>query len=56
GLVDELIGFTAGVTLGAEGWPALGAMGVEALAEAPRFRLVEARPMGGDVLHRWVRG
>ena len=26
-----------------------------ALADAPRFRLVETRALGGDVLHRWVR-
>lgn len=55
GLVDELIGFTAGVTLGAEGRPSLAAMGVEALARAPRFTLVETRALGGDVLHRWTR-
>lgn len=54
GLVDELIGFTAGVALGAEGWPALAAMGTDALAEAPRFTLIEARALGGDVMHRWV--
>lgn len=54
-LVDELIGFTAGLALGAEGWPSLGAMGLGTLAEAPRFRLVESRAVGGDVLHRWRR-
>ncbi|MEO1238939.1 MAG: bifunctional diaminohydroxyphosphoribosylaminopyrimidine deaminase/5-amino-6-(5-phosphoribosylamino)uracil reductase RibD [Pseudomonadota bacterium] len=53
GLVDELVGFTAGLALGAEGRPALGALGVEALAAAPRFGLVEVEPVGGDVLHRW---
>lgn len=55
GLVDELVGFTAGVALGAEGRPSLAAMGVGALAEAPRFTLVETRAIGGDVMHRWVR-
>ena len=55
GLVDELVGMTAGLALGAEGRPAIGAMGIEALAEAPRFRLAEARAVGGDVLHRWLR-
>jgi diaminohydroxyphosphoribosylaminopyrimidine deaminase/5-amino-6-(5-phosphoribosylamino)uracil reductase len=53
GLVDEIVGFTAGVMLGAEGTPALGAMGLEALAEAPRFDLVESRPLGPDLMHRW---
>jgi diaminohydroxyphosphoribosylaminopyrimidine deaminase/5-amino-6-(5-phosphoribosylamino)uracil reductase len=53
GLVDEIVGFTAGVALGAEGTPALGAMGLEALADAPRFDLVESRPIGPDLMHRW---
>ncbi|MDJ1008488.1 MAG: bifunctional diaminohydroxyphosphoribosylaminopyrimidine deaminase/5-amino-6-(5-phosphoribosylamino)uracil reductase RibD [Paracoccaceae bacterium] len=53
GLVDELIGFTAGLALGAEGQPALGALGIEELSEAPRFALVETRAVGDDVLHRW---
>ncbi|MCV2891022.1 bifunctional diaminohydroxyphosphoribosylaminopyrimidine deaminase/5-amino-6-(5-phosphoribosylamino)uracil reductase RibD [Ruegeria aquimaris] len=54
-LVDELVGFTAGVAIGAEGLPAIGAMGLERLAEAPRFRLIEMENVGGDVLHRWGR-
>ena len=54
-LVDELIGFTAGLALGAEGQPALGAMGLDRLDEAPRFALAETRALGNDVLHRWVR-
>ncbi len=55
GVVDELVGFTAGVALGAEGQPALGAMGIDALAEAPRFVLDQCQPIGNDVLHRWRR-
>jgi diaminohydroxyphosphoribosylaminopyrimidine deaminase/5-amino-6-(5-phosphoribosylamino)uracil reductase len=54
-VVDELIGFTAGVALGAEGRPALGALGLERLAQAPRFDLIETRQIGVDVLHRWQR-
>ena len=53
GLVDEILGFTAGLVLGAEGRPALGAMGIDALAEAPRFRLLSVEPVGADVLARW---
>ena len=53
GLVDEIVGITAGVALGAEGTPALGAMGLEALADAPRFDLIESRPLGPDLMHRW---
>lgn len=53
GLVDELVSFTAGLGLGAEGQPALGAMGIAALAEAPRFRLAGLRDVGGDVMACW---
>lgn len=55
GLVDELVGFTAGVAIGAEGLPSLGAMGISDLGEAPRFQLHSTHTVGGDVLHRWVR-
>lgn len=54
-LVDELVGFTAGFGIGAEGLPSLGAMGQARLEEATRFKLVETRAIGGDVMHRWVR-
>ena len=54
-LVDELVGFSAGLVVGAEGMPAIGAMGLGRLEEAPRFQLVETRPVGADVLHRWSR-
>jgi len=54
-LVDELIGFSAGVAIGAEGLPSIGALGIGQLAEAPRFDLIETRPIGADTLHRWRR-
>ncbi|MCA8884443.1 MAG: bifunctional diaminohydroxyphosphoribosylaminopyrimidine deaminase/5-amino-6-(5-phosphoribosylamino)uracil reductase RibD [Rhodobacteraceae bacterium] len=53
--VDRLVGFTAGIALGAEGRPCLGPMAIDALAQAPRFRLAATRAIGGDVLHRWRR-
>lgn len=56
GAVDRLAGFTAGCALGAEGQPAIGAMGLEKLALAPRFVLEETRALDGDVLHLWHRG
>ncbi|NSX54025.1 bifunctional diaminohydroxyphosphoribosylaminopyrimidine deaminase/5-amino-6-(5-phosphoribosylamino)uracil reductase RibD [Sulfitobacter sp. 1151] len=55
GLVDELVGFTAGLALGAEGRPGLGAMGIDALNDAPRFHLIDTQNIGGDVMHRWGR-
>lgn len=55
GLVDELVVMTAGFALGAEGQPAIGALGVSALAEAERFELREQRRVGNDVLQRWEK-
>ncbi len=54
-LVDELVGFTAGLAIGAEGLPAIGAMGLKQLNNAPRFELAELRRLGLDVLHVWRR-
>jgi diaminohydroxyphosphoribosylaminopyrimidine deaminase/5-amino-6-(5-phosphoribosylamino)uracil reductase len=55
GLVDEIVGFTAGIVLGAEGTPSIGAMGLDRLADAPRFDLVETTRIGADIMHRWRR-
>ena len=52
-VVDELVGYTAGLALGAEGRPSLAAMGIGRLEEAPRFDLIETRVVGNDILHRW---
>jgi diaminohydroxyphosphoribosylaminopyrimidine deaminase / 5-amino-6-(5-phosphoribosylamino)uracil reductase len=54
-LVDELLWFSAGIALGAEGRPALGALGLNHLSEASRYRLQSCRAVGGDVLHHWRR-
>lgn len=55
GLVDQLDAYTAGIAIGAEGTPALGALGLDALADAPRLRLDQTRRIGADIFHRWVR-
>jgi diaminohydroxyphosphoribosylaminopyrimidine deaminase/5-amino-6-(5-phosphoribosylamino)uracil reductase len=49
-----MIGFTAGVMIGAEGQPALGALGLARLADAQRFAMTELRAIGPDILHRWM--
>lgn len=54
-LVDQLIGFSAGVVIGAEGLPAIGAMGVSRLAAARRFALRSTQAVGPDVMHVWAR-
>lgn len=54
-LVDELVGFTAGLAIGAEGLPSVGALGLGRLAQAPRYSLMRSEVVGEDVLHTWVR-
>ena len=54
-LVDDLVGFTAGMVIGAEGQPAIGAMGLAQLSEAPRFALRKVSRVGADILHEWAR-
>jgi diaminohydroxyphosphoribosylaminopyrimidine deaminase / 5-amino-6-(5-phosphoribosylamino)uracil reductase len=53
GLVDDLVVFTAGKAIGATGHPAVGALPLAALKDAPQMRLMETRQIGGDVLTRW---
>lgn len=53
-LVDELALFQAGCLIGADGIPVLGPLGLSALAEAPRPRLVESAILGPDTLTRWA--
>ncbi|MBS8227256.1 bifunctional diaminohydroxyphosphoribosylaminopyrimidine deaminase/5-amino-6-(5-phosphoribosylamino)uracil reductase RibD [Vannielia litorea] len=55
GLADRLVGFTAGVMLGAEGQPSIGPLGLAALAEAPRYTLEKERKIGADLMATWVR-
>ena len=52
-LVDDLALFSGGLLIGAEGHPALGPLGLTALADGPRPRLREARPLGPDTLSLW---
>lgn len=54
-VVDDLAVFSGGLALGAEGVPAIGAMRVSALAEAPRFTLTGVEQIGPDALSLWQR-
>ncbi len=54
-VVDDLALFGGGVTLGAEGVPAIGAMGIAVLDEAPRFELKSVSQVGSDSLAMWRR-
>ena len=52
-VVDELVVFQAGLTIGAEGTPCIAAMGVDKLANAPRFALHSVKTVGADIIQRW---
>ena len=54
-LVDRLVGFSAGLAIGAEGLPNVGALGLANLDTAARYALVSVRRMGPYILHEWVR-
>lgn len=53
GLVDDLALFSGAALIGAEGHPALGPLGLGALAEAPRPTLVETARLGPDLYSLW---
>jgi diaminohydroxyphosphoribosylaminopyrimidine deaminase / 5-amino-6-(5-phosphoribosylamino)uracil reductase len=55
GMVDEIVAHTAGLTLGADARPALGHLGLAALADARRFRLADVQAIGPDLAARWVK-
>lgn len=50
GLVDRLVWLHAPSLLGGDGLPAVGALGLTALAEAPRFDRLSAETVGADLL------
>lgn len=53
-LVDDLITYTAGALIGAEGHPALGPLHVASLAKAPRLSLLSTRQIGPDTETHWT--
>ena len=53
-VVNQLELHMGGVVIGAEGRPALGALGLDRLADAPRFSLENVRQIGGDVVQSWT--
>jgi diaminohydroxyphosphoribosylaminopyrimidine deaminase / 5-amino-6-(5-phosphoribosylamino)uracil reductase len=55
GLVDAIEWFRAPILIGGEGRPAIGALAVAALAEAPHFRRVEVTQLGDDLWERYAR-
>ncbi len=54
-LVDRLVWFHAPSLLGADAWPAAGALGIEPLAAMPRFRRVRSEAVGEDLMTEFAR-
>jgi diaminohydroxyphosphoribosylaminopyrimidine deaminase/5-amino-6-(5-phosphoribosylamino)uracil reductase len=55
GLVERIEWFRAPILLGGEGRPAIGALALEALAEAPRFKRVAVEALGPDLWERYEK-
>lgn len=55
GLVDALEWFRAPIVIGGEGRPAVGALAIAGLADAPHFRRTEVREVGDDLWERYER-
>lgn len=54
-LVDEVILFTAGKAIGADGRAGLGDLGLARLSDAPKFTLESHEMVGAEVMTRWSR-
>jgi len=55
GLIDRLEWFRSPMVIGGEGRPAIGALALAALADAPRLRRLEVREVGADLWERYER-
>ncbi len=54
-LVDAIVTYTGGIALGQESVPVVGPLALDALADAPGFRLVGAGRVGTDLRTTWSR-
>lgn len=54
-LVDRVVVFTGGAIIGADGRAALGPLGLDRLADAPRFVLRDVQAIGPDTVQHWDR-
>ncbi len=55
GLVDKLEWFRAPIVIGGEGRPAVGALAISGLTDAPHFKRTEVRELGDDLWERYER-
>ena len=56
GIADRLYWFRAGLVLGGDARPAVGALALDRVADAGGWRLRSRKPYGGDLLETWHRG
>lgn len=54
-LVDQLLWFRAGLVIGGDGRAGVEPLALDALSEAPGFRLRKVERVGRDLLESWVR-
>jgi diaminohydroxyphosphoribosylaminopyrimidine deaminase/5-amino-6-(5-phosphoribosylamino)uracil reductase len=54
-LVDEIALFRGPSIIGGDGIPAIAGLGLDRVADAPRFRLTDSRKIGVDTLESYVR-
>ncbi len=52
-LVDTLVTFTAGLSIGSEGGAVFGPLQIDALKDAPRYDLVASKTVGRDIMTTW---
>jgi diaminohydroxyphosphoribosylaminopyrimidine deaminase/5-amino-6-(5-phosphoribosylamino)uracil reductase len=55
GLVDALALFRGPSIIGGDGIPAIAGLGLDRVADAPRFRLTDSRTLGVDMFESYVR-
>ena len=52
-IIEEIVTFHGGLTIGADGFPSIGDLGVCSLNEAKRWRLDRTLSFGAEVLNIW---
>lgn len=55
GLVDAIEWFRAPILIGGDGLPAVAALGLSEMQDAPRWRVVKAQAIAGDVLTTYAK-
>ena len=56
GLIDKIYWFRAPILIGGDGIPAIGAMGLNAMADASHWSIAATERIGQDILETYSRG